>query len=187
MFKCSNCSSQFTTPTSACTKCGMPMSLEPQQEDVASDAARIPREWNLPQAITRGFLRVFGLHPGIAIGTILVNLVLFGVNLMALIIAAHTDNRAIPVAIGISVEIGALAGYLSYLGQIKWYGDDRETAMVKGTVTGVITAIPTGLLGMLFGGIAIAGWLLREERCLAVITAAIRRAQSQSQVLREDA
>jgi hypothetical protein len=186
MFKCSNCSSQFTTPTSVCNKCGMSMSSEPQQESVASHAAHIPRDWNARQAITRGFLRVFGLHPGVAIGTILVNLVLFGMNLMALIIAAHTDSRDIAVALVISVEIGALAGYLSYLGQIKWYGDDRETAMVKGTVTGVITAIPTGLLGMLFGGIAIAGWLLREERCLTVITAAIRRAQSQSPVLRQD-
>jgi hypothetical protein len=54
-------------------------------------------------------------------------------------------------------------GYITFLGQKKWSGDDYESAKIKGLITGVLTAIPTGLPGMLFGSAALAGLLLRKK------------------------
>lgn len=166
MYQCKNCLTQFTTAGNFCDKCGARMSLQPQQEVIPPQpgfTAHFSNAVNPHQAAARGFERVFGLHPGIAFFTIAVNLMLFGKDGVAVILAGPTAGVDLPVALGISMVVGATVGYVTYLGQKKWYGDDDESAKIKGMITGVLTAIPTGLPGMLFGSAAIAGSLLRRK------------------------
>jgi hypothetical protein len=167
MFTCTSCLTQFSTAGNFCTKCGAQMSLQPQQEVIPPQqgyASRIASAVDPHQATARGFGRVFGLHPGIAFFTIAVNLMLFGKDGLAVVFAGPTAGLDLLVALAISMAAGATVGYVTYLGQQKWYGDDQESAKIKGMITGVLTAIPTGLPGMLFGSAAIAGSLLRGKR-----------------------
>ena len=167
MFTCTRCLTQFTTAGNFCDKCGARMSLQPQQEVIPPQpgfTAHFSNAVNPHQAAARGFERVFGLHPGIAVFTIAVNLMLFGKDGLALVFAPGTGGLDLLVALAISMAAGATVGYVTYLGQQKWYGDDDESAKIKGMITGVLTAIPTGLPGMLFGSAAIAGSLLRGKR-----------------------
>ena len=89
-------------------------------------------------AKARGFSQIFGIHPGIAFLTLIVDLMLFGGDFV-------TAGALLPVSIG----AGAVLGYISYLAQRKWYGDDKETALIKASILGLLTAIPVPLPAVL--------------------------------------
>ena len=40
-------------------------------------------------------------------------------------------------------------GVIAYLAQRKWYGDDKDSALIKALILGFLTAIPTPLPAML--------------------------------------
>lgn len=161
MFTCNNCQARFTDPRNFCGKCGAALTVQPQ---VIASHAGFTSVSNSHRAAAHGFGRVFGLHPGVAFFTIAVNLMLFGKDGLALVFVAPTAGADIPVALFASALAGAAVGYISYLGQKKWDGDDGESAKIKGLITGVLTAIPTGLPGMLFGSAALVGMLRRKKR-----------------------
>jgi hypothetical protein len=85
-----------------------------------------------------GFAQVFGLDPRIALLTVVVDSMLFGGQVVTL--GASTI---------ISVPAGIVLGLITYRAQRHWYGDDRESAMLKGLIVGLLTAIPTSLPGLL--------------------------------------
>jgi hypothetical protein len=89
-------------------------------------------------ARARGFSQVFGVHPAMAALTLVVDLMLFGGEVA-------TMGAILPVSIG----AGALLGVITYLAQRKWYGDDKESAVIKAMILGVLTAIPTPLPAIL--------------------------------------
>jgi hypothetical protein len=165
MFTCPKCPAQFTEPGNFCTACGTPMFDQPQQEVIPPQQGFAPktRVYNPDQATARGFGYIFGLHPAAAFFTIAVNLMLFGKDGLALVLLGPTGGGDIPVALSISVIAGAAVGYITFLSQQKWSADDYESAKIKGLITGVLTAIPTGLPGMLFGSAALAGLFLRKK------------------------
>lgn len=168
MFTCPNsqCLAQFPEPGNFCTACGAPMTAEYAQEVIPPGpgfTASTSGVSNTDQATARGFGYVFGLHPAVAFFTIAVNLMLFGKDGLALVFAPLTGGADIVVAVIISMIAGAAVGYITYLGQMKWYGDDHESAKIKGLITGIVTGIPTGLPGMLFGSAALAGLVLRKK------------------------
>lgn len=138
----------------------LPQEIIPPQGNYAPSAVRVS---NPDFETARGFGQAFGLHPAVAFFTIAVNLMMFGKDGLALILAPETAGADIPIALLISAGVGALTGYVTYLGQMKWYGDDHESAKIKALITGVLTAIPTGLPGMLFGSAAVAGFFLRKK------------------------
>jgi hypothetical protein len=167
MFTCPSCLAQFTDPSSDCTACGAPMDSQARQEVVGPQPgfeSAVSRVSTPDQATAHGFGRIFGLHAGVAFFTVAVNGMLFGKDGLALIFAPATGGADIPVALVISLMAGAAVGYITYLGQKKWYGDDYESAKIKALITGVLTAIPTGLPGMLFGSAALAGLVFGEKR-----------------------
>jgi ABC-type xylose transport system permease subunit len=49
----------------------------------------------------------------------------------------------------LSVPAGVVLGVITYKAQRHWYGDDRESALIKGLIVGLLTAIPTSLPGLL--------------------------------------
>lgn len=168
MFTCPNssCLTRFTEPGNFCTACGAPMFDELPQEVIPPRAGYAPPASGVPNAdhaTAHGFGYIFGLHPAVACFTIAVNLMLFGKDGMAIAIAIPTGGADIPIALLISAAVGAIVGYVTYLGQMKWYADDHESAKIKALITGVLTAIPTGLPGILFGSAALAGLFLPKK------------------------
>jgi hypothetical protein len=172
---CSQCGAQLSELSKFCSACGAPVipRLSMQQSYLAPGSP--PRSTtpattptNAHQAVAHGFGSVFGLHPGIASFTIAVNLMLFGTDGAATVSAILTGGAdvvvALPAVLTISGLAGAAVGVITYMGQKKWYGDDAESAKIKGLITGVLTAIPTGLPGMLFGGVAVLGALFRRKK-----------------------
>jgi hypothetical protein len=167
MYTCPNCSAEFAAPGDFCTRCGKPM-LSHTQPEVISPQKGFTPEVSKPstpdQATATGLGRIFGLHAGVAFFTVAVNMMLFGKDGLALALAPVTGGADLPPALVISVLAGAAVAYINYLGQKKWYGDDHESAKIKALITGVLTAIPTGLPGMLFGSVALAGVLFGKKR-----------------------
>jgi hypothetical protein len=45
--------------------------------------------------------------------------------------------------------VGIVLGFITYRAQRHWYRDDRESAIIKGLIVGLLTAIPTSLPGFL--------------------------------------
>jgi hypothetical protein len=90
-------------------------------------------------ARSRGFAQLFGLDPRIAFLTFTVDMMLFGG-------AVLTFGLLIPV----SLVAGIVLGFITYRAQTKWYGDDRESALIKGVIIGLLTAIPTPLPAIVY-------------------------------------
>jgi len=87
----------------------------------------------------RGLTQVFGLDPRIAFLAFIVDMMLFGAEVL-------TFGLLIPV----SLAAGIVLGFITYRAQMKWYGDDREAALIKGLIIGLLTAIPTPLPAVVF-------------------------------------
>jgi hypothetical protein len=79
----------------------------------------------------RGFAASFGLDPRVALLTVLI-------DLMA--------NSATIVSAGLlyEVELGAavVLTFIAYKAQRAWYGDNRDSALIKALIVGLLTAIP---------------------------------------------
>ena len=86
-----------------------------------------------------GIAQLFGLDPRIAILTFTVDMMLFGG-------AVLTFGLMIPV----SLVAGIILGFITYRAQMKWYGDDRESALIKGVIIALLTAIPTPLPAIVY-------------------------------------
>jgi hypothetical protein len=90
-------------------------------------------------ATSRGFTQIFGLDPRIAFLTFVIDLMLFGGEVLTL-------GLLIPIALA----VGIVLGFITYRAQMRWYGDDRESALIKGVIIGLLTAIPTPLPAILY-------------------------------------
>lgn len=81
-----------------------------------------------------GFANRFGLHPAIALFTLCLDGMLWG---------AET------VTLGMSLPLTLLAsgavGYVTYHGQIHWFGDSAESAKTKAVMLAFLTFVPTAL------------------------------------------
>ncbi len=107
----------------------------------------------------RGFGQLFGLDPRIAFLTFVVDMMLFGGNLL-------TSGLLLPVSVG----AGLVLGFITYRAQRRWYGDDPDAALIKAAIVGLLTAIPTplpaavyvpsGIVGLVHG---LRKWFARPE------------------------
>jgi len=100
---------------------------------------------------SRGLAATFGLDPRVAVLTVIVDMMVFGGD-------AITLGALIPIGIG----VGAILGFIVYKIQMKWYGDDHDSALIKALIVGMLTAIPAPL-GPFF---AIPGGLLGIVKAL---------------------
>jgi hypothetical protein len=111
------------------------MAFATQPEYLAPDRAYpAAAAYGHPLARHGGFGQMFGLHPGIAFLTLVVDAMLFGGDVA-------TMGALLPVSIG----VGAVLGLITYKAQMRWYGDDSESAAIKGLIIGFLTAIPAPL------------------------------------------
>jgi hypothetical protein len=103
-----------------------------------------------------GFGQVFGLDPRVVLLTAIVDTMLFGGQFLTL----GTSTL-------ISLPVGIVLGFITYKAQRHWYRDDRESAIIKGLIVGLLTAIPTSLPGFLTipsGVIGLVHMLHRKRR-----------------------
>jgi uncharacterized membrane protein YvlD (DUF360 family) len=130
--------------TVACSGCGAPVDDSNQYCGKCGSKANFPvsQFYNIkpPEAHThgRGFGQMFGLDPRVAFLTLIVDSMLFGGDVI-------TGG----VSIGFSVLVGVALGFVTYKAQRKWYGDDKESALLKSVILGLLTAIPAPLPAIL--------------------------------------
>jgi hypothetical protein len=82
--------------------------------------------------------QIFGIDPRIAFLAFIVDLMLFGS-------AAATMGIDLPILIPLAIAAGIVLGRITYKAQMKWYGDDHESAMIKAGILALLTAIPVGI------------------------------------------
>jgi phage shock protein PspC (stress-responsive transcriptional regulator) len=85
-----------------------------------------------------GLGQIFGLDPRVVVLTMVVDTMLFGGQLVTL-----------GTSFLLSVPVGIVLGVITYKAQRHWYRDDRESALIKGLIVALLTAIPTSLPGFL--------------------------------------
>jgi hypothetical protein len=124
-------------------------------------AARPATAYPLPNHHAGHFGQAFGLDPRVALLTVVVDSMLFGGQVATL-----------GASIVLSVPAGIALGLITYKAQRHWYGDDRESALIKGLIVGLLTAIPTSLPGFLTipSGIVGLAHLLRRKRPDSALT-----------------
>jgi hypothetical protein len=105
---------------------------------------------------SRGFAATFGIHPAIALLTLAIDSMLFGGEVMSL-------GAILPLSIAVSAALG----YIAYRAQMKWYGDDKESAAIKAAILALLTAIPTALPAFLYVPAGVIGLFNRKKKLQA--------------------
>jgi hypothetical protein len=104
----------------------------------------------LPAA--RGFSSTFGLYPAVAALTLAVDVMLGAVEV---------------VTFGagwlFSLLVSAAVGYLSYRAQMKFFGDDDETAKLKAGMLALLLAIPSPIPAFLYLPMGVVGLFRRNK------------------------
>jgi hypothetical protein len=136
MLACANCYSQIPEASRFCSVCGRPNTSATQIPGNQVSAYPFLRD---PSGASKGgFGQLFGLDPRVTFVTLAVDTMLFG---GAVVTVGTTALLSVPAGIAL--------GFITYKAQRHWYRDDRESALIKGMIVGLLTAIPTGLPGFL--------------------------------------
>jgi len=135
---CPDCGVVILEATRFCPSCGRnnnPLmqyqTTNPYEHQAQYSAPRMHRP-------SKGFDQIFGIDPRIAFLAFIVDLMLFGT-------AAATMGITLPVLIPLAIAAGIALGRITYKAQVKWYGDDHDSAAIKAGIVGLLTAIPVGI------------------------------------------
>jgi len=97
------------------------------------DAPVAPVQRAADPASSPGFGQ-WGLHPGVALLVLVLNMMLFGATV-------GTAGLAYPAVFTSAVALG----FITYFAQMRWYGDDSTNAAIKAGIAFLITAIPVAI------------------------------------------
>lgn len=86
------------------------------------------------QPAAKGLIQTFGLHVTSAVLTIIVDMMLFGGEIVS-----------VGLLIPLGIACGLVLGFIVYRIQRHWYGDDQNSALIKAMIVGLLTAIPTSV------------------------------------------
>jgi hypothetical protein len=114
-----------------------PTNVEGKVESVHAvrvNAASSPSVESSHSAGARGLAELFGLDIRAALLTVFVDMMLFTGDLLSL-------GILIPVAIAVSIVLA----FIVFRMQVAWYGDSRESALIKCLIVALLTAIPVPL------------------------------------------
>jgi hypothetical protein len=120
-------------------------------------------QYTAPHARTasKGFDQIFGIDPRIAFLAFVVDMMLFGT-------AAATMGFTLPVLIPLAMAAGVVLGRITYKAQMKWYGDDHDSAMIKAGIVGLLTAIPVGIPAIVWVPSGLLGLLHNARKKLSL-------------------
>lgn len=101
------------------------------------------------------FRQTFGLHPVVGFGLFTVDSLLFASEVMTF-----------EATWALTIPIGLILTVFSVLAQKRYYGDSWRAALAKGTIVGVLTAIPLPIASFstLLGGIVGVAKGLSEKK-----------------------
>jgi hypothetical protein len=157
MLLCVHCRSAIHVASRFCSVCGRPLYSATQMQNMPRrQVPNYPLPNDHAAVSAGGFGQIFGLDPRVVFLTTVVDTMLFSGQLMTL-------GTSLPL----SVPAGIVLGVITYKAQRHWYRDDRESAMIKGLIVALLTAIPTSLPGFLTipsGIIGLAHILRRRTR-----------------------
>lgn len=156
MLVCAHCRSEIHANSRFCSACGVSVFSAPQNQIIQGNhAPTYPLPPESTSVSAGGFGQVFGLDPRVVVLTTIVDTMLFGGQLITL----GTSTL-------LSVPAGIVLGVITYKAQRHWYRDDRESAIIKGLIVGLLTAIPTSLPGFLTVPSGVIGLvhILRRKR-----------------------
>jgi hypothetical protein len=139
---CARCGAAMSEVSRYCGACGMDHSPVRQYSETSVQQPLQSTAAPGHHVASRGFGQMFGLDPRIAFLAFVVDFMLFSGGAASV---AATAGLALPFLFFISCIAGAVLGFATHKAQKKWYGDDSETAMIKGVVVGLLTAIPVGI------------------------------------------
>jgi hypothetical protein len=134
---CSKCGAALYESDVFCAACGIVVS--PRVGTGYGQRAIAAPPQSVPPIGSHGFGQTFGLDPRVAFVTLIVDVMLNAGDIASMGLLA-------PVSIGAGIAVG----YVTYKMQMHWYGDDKESAKIKGIVLGLLTAIPTPLPALLY-------------------------------------
>ena len=125
--------------------------MESLQAGSSTPAVSSSSSLSSSQPPTRGFVQSFGLHPAASLLTLAIDSMLFG-------------EEVITAGVGmiLSLPVSAAVGFLTFMLQQKWYGDDKDSAAIKGGIVGLLTAIPTALPSAFYLGAGVLGLFRRK-------------------------
>lgn len=127
----------------------------PPSEEVTESQPLASCPSSAHQVATRSFGQVWGLHPGMTLLTLVVDTMLFGGEAVSL-----------GTSFAISLAAACVLGFITYRAQMRWYGDDSESAALKAVILAFLTAIPTPLPAFLYvpaGLVGLAHTLRRKH------------------------
>lgn len=153
MLLCAHCQSEIHENSSFCSVCGTPVNAATQMQSRPVSTDPLPE---YRAAVSGGgFGQIFGLDPRVVLLTMVIDAMLFGGEYITL-----------GTSWLLSVPVGIVLGFITYKAQRHWYRDDRESAIIKGLVVALLTAIPTSLPGFLTVPSGIMGLvhILRRKR-----------------------
>lgn len=139
MNPCSRCGSRLDEGARFCSGCGLRNGFFQKLQPLGTATPGHSGE-------AKGFLQMYGLDPRVAFLAFVLDLMLFGSEVL-------TFGATVVVA----AVVGVIFGYIAYRAQMKWYGDDHDSAMIKGLILGLLTAIPTPLPAILFVSSGVMG------------------------------
>lgn len=161
---CPDCGVVTLETTRFCASCGRDnkpltpyQTSTPYQREAPQSAYSAPRPGMLPKSIDQ----IFGIDPRVAFLAFIVDLMLFGS-------AAATAGLDLPLLIPISIVAGIVLGRITYKAQMKWYGDDHDSAMIKASIIGLLTAIPVGIPAIVWVPSGVLGWLHNARKKLSL-------------------
>jgi hypothetical protein len=136
---CTQCGAALEDAHQYCWKCGKKVDTSAPSLGLPDPGLHYASAERRTPAPHRRFGQLFGLDPRVAFVTLIVDMMLNAGDLA-------TMGLLVPV----SAVAGIVVGYIAYRAQINWYGDDKESARIKATVVGLLTAIPTPLPEILY-------------------------------------
>ncbi len=158
MISCPHCHTQIHEQAYHCTSCGSdlgvgrtppvyfqqpPVYQNTYQPPPSGPIVYPPYQQPYPQSreatAAKGIGQIFGVDPRIAILALILDAMLFAGEIISF-----------GVLITLSVVVGAIFGFITYKAQISWYGDDKDSAIIKALIMGLLTAIPSPLPAFLY-------------------------------------
>ena len=158
---CPVCGVVTLEATRFCPSCGR--DSHPMTQYQTSKPYPYQAQYSAPPAhgASKGFDQIFGLDPRIAFLAFIVDLMLFGT-------AAASMGIDLPLLIPLAIAAGIALGRITYKAQMKWYGDDHDSAMIKAGIVGLLTAIPVGIPAIVWVPSGLLGWLHNARKKLSL-------------------
>lgn len=158
---CPDCGVVTLEATHFCPSCGRDNQPMARYQTGNPYPSQVRFSASQSDAQPKRFDQMFGLDPRIAFLAFVVDVMLFGTG-------AATMGITLPLLIPLAIAAGIALGRITYKAQVKWYGDDPDSAAIKAGIVGLLTAIPVGIPAIVWVPSGILGLLHNARKKLSL-------------------